>query len=531
MRDVIRNHGLLAAVLGVVLLADIVGFSWGLPHTVAPHPDDAAKPALEALQVRFLGRTKYPKVHLLILDAAFAPYLAWQWWRGDLDVGRVDPTRSNAGAFRDPVASMTRLLQIARGVGVAMHLGTVAILYFAVRRLCRRSDAAALAALLYGLAPMVGYFARTSRVDVPMCFWLGAALLLALRAIERPTRARLCGYSLVATLGICTKEQVAFALLPLSLPLAWYALRRHARGWRHGVIDLLIAVALGLLLFALLNDLLWHPALYRERLAAWAADLANYRATVSGQPSAGEIARQCLRNLPWVGGIGLSLLLPLAALHAAVRRDRVGLGLLTLLLAYPLLAFWWLGFMQPRYLFPVVLIGAALVGQQWALFLASDRAPQGGGRRAGLGRALVVAAVLITLVQAALVDRALLAEPRGKAYRWLLAHAAPGAEVEVYQNENLLPAIRAAGLVPSRRSPMTREGFLARRPAWVVVADNAAWEWSAEQHEYIRWLLLGPDGYEATRFGPAVDGRPGVIPAGPADHICPDVLILRRRDD
>jgi hypothetical protein len=61
---------------------DLVGLGWGLPHTLAPQPDDIAKPTLDSIRQGFVGPTKYPKVHQLTLAVAYAPYLGWLWARG-----------------------------------------------------------------------------------------------------------------------------------------------------------------------------------------------------------------------------------------------------------------------------------------------------------------------------------------------------------------------------------------------------------------------------------------------------------------
>ena len=104
------------------------------------------------------------------LAAAYTPYLGWLWITGDLDLGGSGMEGADSSALADPVGSMQVLLLIARAVGLALHLATVALLFLIARRLTASPGLAAVAGALFGLAPMLGFLSRTSRVDVPMCF-------------------------------------------------------------------------------------------------------------------------------------------------------------------------------------------------------------------------------------------------------------------------------------------------------------------------------------------------------------------------
>ncbi|HZM01035.1 MAG TPA: hypothetical protein VFD43_12375, partial [Planctomycetota bacterium] len=73
--------------MALILVLDLVGLGWGLPHTLAPQPDDIAKPTLDSIRQGFVGPSKYPKVHQLTLTVAYAPYLGWLWATGGLVTG------------------------------------------------------------------------------------------------------------------------------------------------------------------------------------------------------------------------------------------------------------------------------------------------------------------------------------------------------------------------------------------------------------------------------------------------------------
>ena len=510
----------LVALLAIVLLANLPGFGWGLPHTFAPHVDDAAKPALTAMQERFLGVTKYPKVHLLTLAAAYTPYLGWLWFSGGLELGQAGAADADASALADPVGSMQVLLLIARAVSLLMHLGSVALLFVLVRRLTGRAALAALAGGLFGLAPMLAYLARTSRVDVPMCFWLVATGLAALTVLEQRARRGLLAFGLLSIVAVCTKEQATFLLAPLALLVGAVALR--AGRWR----ALTVAVAAGLLVYALLNDLLWSPSTYVQRLALWRADLGSFEQGVARSPGALALTGQALAAFVDSGGHGLALLTALAALRALLRPERRGLVLVSLLVACPALTCAALGFVQPRYLAPALLVAAVLVAQQLGALLAAA-----GGRPRRVVVLLASACVLWSLAQTALVSWAFCVDSLGLAAQHL-AQALPRASVvEIYQNENVLPGLRALGLEPRRERRFERAAFEARRPATVVVGDHSRWVWDAAQRAYVAWLMDGPPGYTVTRFGSSQTPCPSRwLPPILASHITPDMVVLQRID-
>ncbi|MGQ0553755.1 MAG: hypothetical protein ACT4PU_11125 [Planctomycetota bacterium] len=577
---------LLLLLMGVLAL-DLVGIGWALPHTVAPQPDDIAKPALESMRQGFVGESKYPKVHQLTLAAAYAPYLGWLWITGELDLKslRGGATQGGAGdavgaadadgrpspgsaAVRDPGAVLTTLLRIARGVSVALHIGCVALIYFIARRLAGPADASAqlgesragvlgsagvplAAAALFGFSPVLALFARGTWVDVPMLFWFAATLWAALLALEEPSRRRLVGCALLAVLAVCTKEQIAFALLPVGLAVGWRALFPTANNGtasmrrRDSLRALLLASVAGLLLYALLNDLLWAPQLWTERLAWWGAEMERYRQITGGRQSAVELLGGFAEGYVFGCGPALAVLSVFAAASLALLPTRRGVALFALLLLYPLLLGAWLGFTQPRYAFPMVLLGALLVAQQSQVALAALSAQTHRRARTALV-GLLVMAVAAQAAHGAQVAWALLDEPRAQAGAWLDARLPDGTRVEVYQDDEELPGLRALGLLPAPARELTTEGFVARRPVAVVATNADHWRFAPAERLYLDCLRNGAPGdaapgvgrsgqappYEVANFGPAAGGRsPWLVDASSRTRLWPDVTVLVRRDE
>ena len=515
---------MLLGLLALLLVLDLVGLGWGLPHTLAPQPDDIAKPTLDSIRQHFVGPTKYPKVHQLVLTAAYAPYLGWLWATGGLVVGGQALSEVGAGALKDPAAAITTLLLIARGVNVALHLGLVALVFLAARRLARADGPALALAALFGLSPVLGLFARGTWVDVPMLFWLTAALLAWLAARERPTRRRLLAYFVLATLAVCTKEQSAFVLIPVTLQLVVSALR----GGGRPLADLTVAGGVGLLLFALLNDLFWAPELFVGRLRWWESEMQTYRNIMGGAASMGRIADDTAYGFWFAGGPVLGTCVVLALLRAFQRPSRGGWFLLLPAVVYPLLLGWAIGFMQPRYTFPMVLLGALLLAHQLGREREAFAARPVARRALGV---LLVAAVALQAVHAAQVAWALAEAPLAPAARWLDAHLADGTPVETYQNEEELPGLRAVGLLPAPSRDLSAAGLAARRPAAVVASNADHWRFDAGQRAFLDGLARGLPGYEVVRFGPAAGGRaPVLLDSSSRVRLWPDVTILVRKD-
>lgn len=526
-----RSARIAGPLLLAILLLDLVGLAWGLPHTLAPQPDDIAKPTLDSIRQHFVGPSKYPKVHQLTLAVAYAPYLGWLWANGDLDVDGHAVSEVGASALKDPAAAITTLLLIARCVNVMLHLGLVALLFAAARRLTQADTPALAIAALFGLSPVLGLFARGTWVDVPMLFWFTAALLAWLRALEQPTRRRLLAYFVLAVLAVCTKEQCAFALIPISLILVVHALRRDAAAAvpaRRPVADLAVAGGVGLLLFALLNDLLWAPKLFFERLRWWGGEMEIYRGIMGGAASVATLAQDIAYGVWFAAGPVLAVLIVAAIARALVRPSLAGWRLLLPMLIYPVWLAASIGFMQPRYTFPLVLLGTLLVAQQAGVVIAAlaDRPTARRVLAWGLGVAVALQAAHAAQVAWALADA-----PLAPATRWLDEHVSDSTPVEIYQNEEELPGLRAIGLVPALTHDMSAAGLAARRPAAIVVTNADDWRFDARQRAFLATLAAGLPGYDAMHLGPASGGRsPCLVDSSSRVRLWPDVTVLVRRD-
>ena len=102
--------------------------------------------------------------------------------------------------------------------------------------------------------------------------------------------------------------------------------------------------------------------------------------------------------------------------------------------------------------------------------------------------------------------------------------------VEIYQNEEELPGLRAVGLQPAASRDLTAEGLASRHPAAVVASNADHWSFDAAQRAFLDGLAAGAPGYDVARFGPAAGGRaPILVDTSSRVRLWPDVTVLVRR--
>jgi len=509
---------------------DIIGFDWGLPHTVAPHPDDVAKPTLWAMQDFFLEPTKYPKVHQLTLGAAYAPYLSYLWAIGGLDISGSSISTADSSILKNPLSSITNIFRIARGVNVILHIGLILLLYFTVIHLTGSKNAALVTAAMFGLSPCAVLFSRMTNVDLPMTFWFGAAALAYFKVLEHPSGKRLTIFSLLCVLAVCTKEQIAFVLLPMIVHGAFITWFKGPDGALNGFKKIIVALCYGLLLYALLQGIFWDPVGWFERLGERKGSLFTF-VEIRGGRADNFIALlsvwlDTFIRFPWTAGLGGSLLITLAVLLAARRPTYRGMIILNLFVFYIAVTFWFTGFAQFRYVIPAIYIGSILVGYQIGAILRMVN----GKRNKKPFYAVLVFALFLNAAHSLLLDTTLLNDTLSQTRQWLSIHVTPGSTMEIYSNENYLPPLRSDEIEPVRIHDFSTTGFMERKPDFAIITDGYNWDLENSEIEYLEWLKKGPKGYDVFRFGPHSNNAP-VFHIAPEirNRICANMAILVRK--
>jgi hypothetical protein len=135
----------------------------------------------------------------------------------------------------DPDTRKTLVHLTSRGLSAVLGTGCVAFTFFFARQLFNRSTAI-LAALF--LAVCMGFVtsAHYARVDVPMCFWMMASLLMAARALTLGTRSSYILAGAFAGLAAGVKYVGGITILNLFLAYVLRGKTRDHRGLVYGVL-------------------------------------------------------------------------------------------------------------------------------------------------------------------------------------------------------------------------------------------------------------------------------------------------------
>ncbi len=369
--------------------------------------------------------SSYGPLSYLVTAAVYLPLLGLFRLFGELS----NPSATYPWGFVHPERSMAALVVAARLVTVGFALASVAL---AQRRATAPARERTLASPAPGWAvpllalgsPLFCYYARTSNVDVHYLFWLALAFHLvesAPRSVARLALAAAC-----ASLALSTKEQAA----PLALVAGGAAL---VRAWRLGRGDgargvravALVALA-GALAYALVWPLPWNLAGWREHLHfvfSQARYPRSFPPTLAGFAALGA---RTIQQLPLALGALMTAAVVVALL---LRTSWRGLKLRAVACAFYLVTFLGaIGYVYPRFLLPLLLVALPLSARamrdlfRLARSVARDTRPVG------------ALAVTLALAGGPALSLVMLTEPRLAAERWMRAHLAPDAVVEIAGN-------------------------------------------------------------------------------------------------
>jgi hypothetical protein len=450
--------------LWIVLCAVIlVPIAWGA-DAQAPWDIDHIAPGavLKALAARFGSgwAPVYGPLPYEIVGAVYAPLLALARLTGELGVPRPDWPFG----FRHPDAAMFVLVLAARLVSAAM---AATIAWFTMRDE-PNPRARWIVPLLFMGSPLFVYYAKTSNVDMQALFWIW----LAFRTVERAATWR--GFAvaaLAATAVVLTKEQFA----PLSVTVivaaalgAWRAAQPR-KGVR--VPAALGVIAIAALAYAIawvlpLNLSGWkahHHYLFHEAKypRTFAANLAGFFG----------LARAFVLELPYAIGWPATWGAVVGVLVRAEARDlrlrAIGCAI------YVGVFLSAIGYVYPRFLLPLLIVGVPLASRGVMSLLAFPRL-----RRMSIAAA---AFVLAGIVAGPYLDWIMLRDRRLDAERWIRAHVPEGSRIELAGNTHYLPRVPherprietyAPNLVGHERAPVGDVVVLSSLDSYLFQADS-----------------------------------------------------------
>jgi hypothetical protein len=515
------------------LLFYLPGVWWGTPLATAP---DRIKPwgsdeiaplgPIAELYNTFIGRQppynpQYPLLQYVVQAAAVAPYLLWLLITGQFSPG---PSVYPYG-FQDPVTALAVLTILARLVNVIMGAAVPVIAFFTAGLLWGRKAGLAAGLLVLLSYPML-YYSRTSNVDMGALFWTawGIAVFVAcLRKGLNTRRALFLG--LTAALATAAKDASYAAFAGIALALVIREVRARNSSFRKqaaiglGVFLAAYAVASG----AVFN---WDRYLTHVWFVTHGSPAGMYFTTPTGLSGYASLILNTAVHLGDALGLP-AMVLSLAGVFAAVRKDRAALWLLT-----PALMLW-LGVVLPvRFvLFRFVIVMAYLL----ALFAAFGWTALAHSRArfaTYAGAVFLVLALGWSAVRAADLSYQMVRDSRYAAAAWFRLHARSGDRVGYYGDPQKLPRLEA-GIVtlpmPGQTVPLPLPVDEHALPEFVVVVPVQPHE---KDHEFTmpesiyRGLVDGSTGYRpvAALRTPSLFRKPVIT------FVNPTVQIFVRED-
>jgi len=333
----------LAALALAALGLRLWGIDYGLPNDLA-RPDEEKIVGAAAAFVRE-GRWRpatliYPSLLIYLQAAAMAAAIGFAVLTGRF--ADIEHSFSEWPSFH---------YLVGRGTSAVLGAATTLVAYRLCRELGLPRASAVLAALLVAVAPLHVRDSHFATADAALAFFVGLALLLALRARRLSTDAALGAAAFAAGLAASTKYQ---GVLVLAAPLFVVGLRlRAGLSPARAAGRALLVPAVAALAFALTS-----PALI-PRLPAVLAEIESSRRTVVAGD--GELAALVHARVTLPAGFGVPCLIAAAVgLPALLRSNPAGAALL-LSFALPWVASiagarW----VFPRYVTPLVPLIATL---------------------------------------------------------------------------------------------------------------------------------------------------------------------------
>src|SRR5216117_2260724 len=403
-RKIQRIDPLLVAALSLAFLFCLQGITWGRVECW-----NRSQIALRGLRALRPSDYMKPPFHTYLNHVL----VVWPI-TGVMKIAQVPPERMK-------IANSAKLIG-SRLVTIALYLGTIALAYSFSRSSYGRFSAAIIAFAFATSAGFVAY-AHFLTVDMPLLFWMLAALWAAHRLISAPTTRN---YAIAGFLiGIATATKYNGMAVGIALLVAHFFATKGA-SLRRMILSPQLGIGLGM---ALLGFLFGCPTALYEPKRFWNDFIYNYTVTprYSGQPDRanylGAIAR-----IPEIVGIpgailiaGLAILSCILILRRRSLSDAATRGFIlsTAVFLLYILKIGTFPRTETRYVLPaipflILMIGPALQTcerRKWTL-------------------ALLLPVLIYNCLCSYLVGKRFNDDPRLKAQLWVEKNVPPGSVIE-----------------------------------------------------------------------------------------------------
>jgi hypothetical protein len=333
---------------------------------------------------------------------------------GAMKIAQLPPEKMKIGNFAKLIGS--RLLTIA------LYLGTIALAYSFSRRSYGRFSAAIIA---LAFATSAGFVtnAHFLTVDMPLLFWMLAALWAALRLASAPTTRNYAIAGFLTGLAIATKYNGAAVGIAL---VAAHFLATRGTGLRKIILSRELGIGLGMVL---LGFYFGCPTAPYEPKKFWHDFIYNYTVTprYAGQPDRANYLG-ALGRIPEVVGIpGAILIAGLAILSCvliAKRRDLSDAATRGFIVSSAVFLIYLLKIgtfprTETRYVLPAIPFLILMIGPALQIF-----------ERRKWALALLLPVLIYNCVCSYLVGKRFNDDPRLKAQLWMVKNVPSGSVIE-----------------------------------------------------------------------------------------------------
>lgn len=295
--------------------------------------------------------------------------------------------------------------------------------------------AALWAAFLCAVMPLMVYFGKFAKPDLPYVAAFMASLLYYLRAVRDPSVAHYQAFALLGAIAICLKDQ-AYGLYVLpAVHLVWLRASAADRP-RAGVLGLLtdralVRAALVTIGTAILsNNLIFNLdgfIAHVDLMARGSGAFRTYDASLAGHAA---LLVEGLAQIPWMLGWPATLMVAIGLPLAWRTRRDATIALVLPIVSYYVTFITLIGYQYDRfYLAPAVLL-AMLAGLTLAWLV---------GRRTAWATAAAGVVAVYSLAQGVSVNQMMSRDSRFTAEAWLLANVRPGHVVGMAGPRAYLP--------------------------------------------------------------------------------------------
>lgn len=462
------------------------GILWGLPAADG-WDDDGIAPRnflVGIIQTYTPGSYfTYPPLHMLLLAVITAPGWIIALFKAT--------SLSQHGVIAEitKIPYMTYFSITARLVSAVMSVATIFLIAKMTETIAGRR-AGYFAAAMCSMNAALTYYGQVTNLDGPYLFWSALSIWGWMRTISDHDTRHLRWSAVAAAAAIATKDQ-AYAIFLCSVPLGffvWFAVDKWPRENARVILSCFVAwSAIAVAALLLTDGAVFNPSGFAHRIAFLAGpashDYAQYQASLWGRL---RLLIDMWKRFPTyypaivavLAGFGVGI-------HLLTWRDdrsRFMAGILPLfaIVSFTLCFNFVALRSEPRFFLPQSVLIAPYVG------IAAD-----GLFNARLSWLKYVACMLgavvgaLALYQCLGIDRAMLADPRYDAERWMQAHVHYGDTIETYGLNAYLPRFPRAALVTrvgrkplKARNPLPNVteivqpfgGVIARQPRFIVVS-------------------------------------------------------------